>query len=93
MGPSDATDPRMEHVAPPGTLAESYLPDLTNLSADRRATFRIGLMARLAVVAERTVRGVQGWLQVGKDPAGIKDGPQHFAELMRETIWGRGPAD
>ncbi|MDU0326316.1 hypothetical protein RWH43_06040 [Microbacterium sp. KSW2-21] len=83
----------MKHVAPPGTLASTYLPDLQDLSADQRATFRIGLMARLTVAMERTARDVHGWLQGRDDPAELEDGARQFAMLLKQIKANLRPAD
>jgi hypothetical protein len=50
-------------------------------------------MARLAVAMESTARDVHGWLQDRPNPADLKDGPQNFAELVREIKRRLGPAD
>lgn len=83
----------MKHVAPPGTLAEKYLPDLPHLSADQRATFRIGLMTRLTVAMERTARDVHGMLQGRDDPAELENGSRQFAKLLEEIKASLRPAD
>lgn len=69
--------------APPGTIAAEYLPDLTSLTMDHRATFRIGQVVRLSVVMERTARDVHARLQ-NATTDNRKDGPQRFPSLVSE---------
>lgn len=83
----------MKHVAPPGTLAESYLPDIGQLSPDQRATFRVGLMTRLTVAMERTARDVHGLLQGCDDPGKLKNGPRNFKALLDDIAARLRPAD
>lgn len=53
--------------APEGTLAREYLPDISSLSIDHQATFRIGQMMRLTVHLEQTLRSVLDLLRLDDD--------------------------
>lgn len=73
----------MNDAAPPGTLAAEYLPDLSSLTPDQRATFRVGQVVRLCVVMERTARGVHARLQ-RVAPEELRNGPDGFGALVAE---------
>lgn len=71
-------------VAPPGTLAAEYLPDLGSLSTDQRATFRIGQIVRFSVIMEQTTRDVHAFLHKPHLTKN-KRGPRPFAQLVEAT--------
>jgi hypothetical protein len=74
----------MTDAAHPGTIAAEYLPDLSSLSIDHRATFRVGQIMRLTVVMERTLRDVHARLQA-VPPNQLRNGPDGFGALCSET--------
>ena len=74
----------MTDTAHPGTIAAEYLPDLSSLTADHRATFRIGQVVRLTVVMERTLRDIHARLQAVQSDK-LRDGPESFGSLCSET--------
>lgn len=74
----------MTDGAHPGTIAAEYLPDLSSISVDHRATFRVGQIVRLTVVMERTLRDVHARLQ-GVPPNQLRNGPDGFQSLCSET--------
>lgn len=73
----------MSDVAPPGTIAAEYLPDLSPLTRDQRATFRVGQIVRLSVVMESTAHDIHALLQDGW-PDDVRPGPQSFSALKSE---------
>lgn len=74
----------MTDAAHPGTIAAEYLPDLSSLSVDHRATFRVGQIVRFTVVMERTLRDVHARLQA-VPPNQLRSGPDGFQSLCSET--------
>lgn len=77
----------MSDVAPPGTLAEEYLPDLSSLTPDHQATFRIGQMMRLTVLMEQTARGSLEHIHlVSGERLAHKQGFQNIIGQLRETL-------
>lgn len=73
----------MSDAAPPGTIAAEYLPDISTLSMDQRATFRIGQIVRLTVVMEQTAREAHVRLQDGGSRSATA-GPWQFEKLVRQ---------
>lgn len=73
----------MNDAAHLGTLAAEYFPDLSSLTPDQQATFRVGQIVRLCVVMERTARDVHARLQrVARED--LRDGPDGFGALIAE---------
>lgn len=71
-------------VAPPGTIASEYLPDLSALTQDQQATFRVGQIMRLSVVMESTAHDIHALLQNGW-PDDVHAGPESFSRLKTEV--------
>lgn len=73
----------MSDEVQPGTLASEYLPDLSSLTPDQRATFYIGQIVRLCVAMEGIARDVHARLQEVA-PEDLRDGPDGFGALVAE---------